>query len=132
MATSRAAQSPTITCSGAATDAAVSVMPSAVRSYRPRRPRRNAHAYAPASRKPHTMYAAKYMCTYSLQNIGLANSACHGCTFTARPPDKVNPVGWFIQPLTEMTNIEPATPATAIGMPARKWVRGRSRSHPYA
>jgi hypothetical protein len=43
-ATSRAAQSPTITCKGEATAAVDSVMPSAVRSYRPRRPRRNAHA----------------------------------------------------------------------------------------
>jgi len=55
VATSRAAQSPTITCSGAATAAEVSVMPSAVRSYRPRLPRSIAQAYAPASRNPHTM-----------------------------------------------------------------------------
>ncbi|HEX6452676.1 MAG TPA: hypothetical protein VF060_24855 [Trebonia sp.] len=55
VATSRAAQSPTITCSGEATAAEVSVMPSAVRSYRPRLPRSIAHAYAPASRNPHTM-----------------------------------------------------------------------------
>ena len=54
-ATSRAAQSPTTTCSGAAAAAADSEMPSAVRSYRPRRPRRNAQAYAPAIRKPATM-----------------------------------------------------------------------------
>ena len=72
------------------------------------------------------------MCTYSLQNIGLANSACQGCTSTARPSRSANPVGWFIQPLTEMTNSDPATPATAIGMPARKCARGRSRSQPYA
>ena len=39
------------------------------------------------------MYAAKYMCTYSLQNIGLANSACHGCTSVARPLTSVNPDG---------------------------------------
>ena len=109
-----------MTCSGAATLAAAMVMPSAVRSYRPRRPRRNAHAYPAPSRKPHTMKAAKYMCTYSLQNIGLANSACHGCTSTARPLRRVNPLGWFIHPLTEMTNNEPATPATATGMPVRK------------
>jgi len=43
-ATSRAAQSPTITWSGDATEAADNVTPSAVRSYRPRRPRKNAHA----------------------------------------------------------------------------------------
>jgi len=54
-ATSRAAQSPTITCSGEATAAAVIEMPKAVRSYRPRRPRSSAHAYAPASRNPQTM-----------------------------------------------------------------------------
>jgi hypothetical protein len=54
-----------MTCSGAATDAAPSDTDSAVRSYRPRLPRRNAHAYTPASRNPHTMYAAKYMWTYS-------------------------------------------------------------------
>jgi hypothetical protein len=78
------------------------------------------------------MYAAKYMCTYSLQNIGLANSACQGCTSTARPSCSVNPVGWFIQPLTEITNSEPATPAIAIGIPDRKCVLGPSRSQPYA
>jgi hypothetical protein len=54
-ATSRAAQSPTTTCSGEATAAAVIEMPNAVRSYRPRRPRSSAHAYAAASRNPHTM-----------------------------------------------------------------------------
>jgi hypothetical protein len=43
-ATSRAAQSPTSTCSGAATAPADNVIPRAARSYRPRRPRRNAHA----------------------------------------------------------------------------------------
>jgi hypothetical protein len=70
------------------------------------------------------------MCTYSLQNIGLANSACHGWTSAARPSRSVKPVGWFIQPLTEMTNSEPATPAIATGMPDRKCARGRSRSQP--
>ncbi len=70
------------------------------------------------------------MCTYSDQNIGLANSACQGCTSTARPPRRVNPDGWFIQPLTAMTNSEPATPATATGMPDRKCARGFSRSQP--
>ena len=78
------------------------------------------------------MYAAKYMCTYSLQNIGLANSACHGWTSTARPPDSVNPDGWFIHALTEMTKNDPATPAIATGMPLAKCTRGGSRSHPYA
>ena len=39
------------------------------------------------------MKAAKYMCVYSLQNIGLSNSACHGCTSVARPFTSVNPVG---------------------------------------
>src|SRR6201989_1383976 len=113
-ATSLAAQSPTTTCSGAAAAAADSVMPSAVRSYRPRRPRRNAQADAPAIRNPVTMEPAKYMCTYSLQKNGLANSADHGCTATARPPASRNPVGWFIQALTEMTNIEAVMPASVI------------------
>jgi len=54
-ATSRAAQSPTITCSGEATAAAVIERPNAVRSYRPRRPRSSAHAYTEASRNPQTM-----------------------------------------------------------------------------
>jgi hypothetical protein len=130
VATSRAAQSPTITWSGAATLPAPIAMPNAVRSYRPRRPRRNAQAYAPASRNPQTMKAAKYMWMYSLQNIGLANSACHGCTSVALPSTSVNPDGWFIQPLTEITNSEPATPATATGIPERKCARGPSRSHP--
>jgi hypothetical protein len=76
------------------------------------------------------MYAAKYMWMYSLQNIGLANSADHGCTSVARPSTSVNPVGWFIQPLTEMTKSDPATPAIAIGIPDRKWSRGARRSHP--
>jgi len=76
------------------------------------------------------MYAAKYMCTYSLQNIGLANSACHGCTSVARPSTSVNPDGWFIQPFTAMTKSDPATPATATGMPDRKCARGESRSQP--
>jgi hypothetical protein len=70
------------------------------------------------------------MCTYSLQNIGLSNSACHGCTSVARPFTSVNPVGWFIHPLTEMTNSDPAIPASAMGMPHRKCVRGFSRSQP--
>jgi hypothetical protein len=33
------------------------------------------------------------MWLYSLQNIGLSNSACHGCTSAARPFTSVNPVG---------------------------------------
>jgi hypothetical protein len=70
------------------------------------------------------------MWMYSLQNSGLSNSAFHGCTSTARPFCRANPVGWFIQPLTAMTNSEPATPATAIGIPHRKCVHGLSRSQP--
>ncbi len=76
------------------------------------------------------MNAAKYMWTYSLQNSGLPNRACHGCTSTARPSRTVKPDGWFIQPLTEMTNSEPATPATATGIPQVKCRRGDSRSQP--
>jgi len=71
------------------------------------------------------------MCTYSLQKNGLANSADHGCASTARPPDSRNPVGWFIQALTEMTNSEPVIPASAIGRPDKKCARGRRRSQPY-
>jgi hypothetical protein len=70
------------------------------------------------------------MCAYSLQNIGLSNSARHGWTSVARPSTSVNPVGWFIQPLTAMTKNEPATPAIAIGTPHQKCSHGRSRSHP--
>jgi len=72
------------------------------------------------------------MWMYSLQNSGLSNRAFQGCTSTARPSRRLNPVGWFIQPLTAMTNSEPATPATAIGMPLAKCVHGLSRSQPYA
>jgi hypothetical protein len=72
------------------------------------------------------------MCTYSLQNIGLANSADHGCTSVALPSTRVNPDGWFIHPFTAMTNSDPATPATATGSPERKCARGESRSQPYA
>ncbi len=70
------------------------------------------------------------MCTYSLQNIGLANSADHGCTSAARPPVSVNPDGWFIHPFTAMTNSDPATPAIATGNPERKCARAGSRSQP--
>jgi hypothetical protein len=72
------------------------------------------------------------MWTYSLQNIGLSNRAFHGCTSAARPSTRVNPVGWFIHPLTEMTNSEPATPAIAMGNPHRKCSRGLILSQPYA
>jgi len=70
------------------------------------------------------------MCAYSDQNIGLSNSACHGCTSAARPFTSVNPVGWFIHPLTAMTKNDPATPAIAIGTPHQKCAHGRSRSQP--
>jgi hypothetical protein len=72
------------------------------------------------------------MWTYSLQNMGLSNRAFHGWTSVARPPTRVKPVGWFIHPLTAMTNSDPATPAIAMGMPHRKWSLGGIRSHPYA
>ena len=77
------------------------------------------------------MKAAKYICTYSDQKNGLANSADQGCAPTARPPASRNPVGWFIQALTAMTNIEPVIPASAIGRPLAKCSRGRKRSQPY-
>jgi len=70
------------------------------------------------------------MCAYSLQNTGLSNSARHGWTSVARPSASVNPVGWFIQPLTAITKNDPATPAIAIGTPHQKWAHGRSRSQP--
>jgi hypothetical protein len=57
------------------------------------------------------------MCTYSLKNMGLANSARHGCTLVARPPVRLKPDGWFIQAFTAITKNEPATPAAAIGNP---------------
>jgi len=60
------------------------------------------------------------MCTYSLQKNGLANSADHGCAFTARPSRRVNPAGWFIQALTEMTNIEPLIPAANMLLDQRR------------
>ena len=40
-------------------------------------------------------------------------------------------MGWFIQALTAMTNIEPVIPASAIGRPDKKCGRGFSRSQPY-
>jgi hypothetical protein len=40
-------------------------------------------------------------------------------------------VGWFIQALTAMTNIEPVMPASAIGRPLAKCSQGLSRSQPY-
>ena len=67
---------------------------------------------------------------YSLQNIGLSNSARHGFTSVARSFTSVNPVGWFIHPFTAMTKNDPATPAIAIGAPHQKCAHGRSRSHP--
>ncbi|MCL2585871.1 MAG: hypothetical protein FWE35_25845 [Streptosporangiales bacterium] len=70
------------------------------------------------------------MWTYSLANIGLSNRAFHGCTSAARPSTSVNPVGWFIHALTAITKKDPATPATAMGMPHRKWIRGDSLSQP--
>ena len=71
------------------------------------------------------------MCAYSLQKNGLPNSACQGWASTARPSRSVNPLGWFIQALTEITNIEPVTPAIAIGIPASRCSLGLIRSQPY-
>jgi hypothetical protein len=42
----------------------------------------------------------------------------------------VKPVGWFIQPLTAITVIEPVKPAIAAGTPAHRCARGESRSQP--
>ena len=72
------------------------------------------------------------MCTNACQKYALPNRADHGRASTAAPFSSANPVGWFIQPLTEMTKSEPVTPAIAIGMPERKCNRGGSRSQPYA
>jgi hypothetical protein len=41
------------------------------------------------------------------------------------------PLGWFIQPFTEMTISEPVKPASAIGMPVAKCNRGDRRFQPY-
>ena len=79
--------------------------------------------------KPATMYPAKYMWVSSKGSWEL-NSAAHGCTLVTWPPTRSNPVGWFIQALTEITNSEPDRPVITIGMPQRKWLRGESRSQP--
>lgn len=68
------------------------------------------------------------MWTNSCQKNELAKSADHGCTSTALPFSSLNPVGWFIQPLTEITKSDPATPAMAIGIPESRCSRGGIRS----
>ena len=77
------------------------------------------------------MNAAKYMWMYSCQKYGLPNSADHGCTSTALPFCSLNPVGWFIQPFTEITKNEPVTPAIATGTPHSRCRGVENRSQPY-
>ena len=76
------------------------------------------------------MYAATYMCTSSCQKFELRNRASTGWTSTARPSSRRKPVGWFIQPLTEITMTEPRKPAITIGIPLAKCTHGRSRFQP--
>ena len=42
----------------------------------------------------------------------------------------LNPDGWFIHALTEMTNSDPVRPASTTGSPHRKCSRGDMRSQP--
>ena len=70
------------------------------------------------------------MCTSSCQKYALPNSAPTGWTSTTRPSTSRNPVGWFIQPLTEITINEPVKPAITIGMPLAKCARGDRRFQP--
>jgi hypothetical protein len=58
------------------------------------------------------------------------NSAASGSTSVTSPPESSKPVGWFIQPFTEITIIEPAKPVAMIGSPASRWARGDRRSQP--
>ena len=76
------------------------------------------------------MKAATYMWMSSCQRNELPNSADHGCTSTATPFSIRKPPGLFIQAFTAITNVDPATPAIAMGMPLRKCARGDSRSQP--
>src|SRR3954471_7318498 len=61
----------------------------------------------------------------------LLNSAAHGWTSDTLAPLTANPVGWFIQPLTEITMSEPTIPASAIGTPIARCTRGPTRSQLY-
>jgi hypothetical protein len=61
----------------------------------------------------------------------LLKSAASGATSTTSPLRIENPVGWFIQPLTEITMNEPVKPARITGTPTAKCVRGERRSQPY-
>ena len=74
------------------------------------------------------MKPPRYMWISSCQKNELANSAEKGWTSTTLPSRSAKPPGWFIQPLTEMTNSEPAKPAMTTGIPDSRCIRGESRS----
>src|SRR5919201_510129 len=65
----------------------------------------------------------------SCQKYAFSNSAWNGWTSTALPWLRRKPLGWFIQPLTEMTINEPVKPARTIGIPVAKCSRGDRRAH---
>ena len=75
------------------------------------------------------MKPARYMCVSSCQRFEL-KSAVSGLTSVTWPFRTENPVGWFIQPFTEITMKEPDRPERMIGKPTARWVRGERRSHP--
>ncbi len=54
--------------------------------------------------------------------------AAHGSTPVIRPSCWVKPRGWFIQALAQTTKKAEVTPATTMGTPVSRWVRGGSRS----
>ena len=58
------------------------------------------------------------------------NIAVQGAGSTTSPSRTSKPRGWFIQPLTAITQNEPMKPETTTGIPVRKCVRGGSRSQP--
>ena len=69
------------------------------------------------------------MCTVCGGVAGL-NIADHTLTSVTRPACRSNPRGWFIQALAVTTKKAEATPATTMGRPDSRCVRGGSRSQP--
>jgi hypothetical protein len=67
----------------------------------------------------------------SCQRYELPNNAPHGATSTTSPPRSSNPLGLFIQALTEITVSDPVNPVITIGIPLRRCMRGDSRPQPY-
>ena len=68
------------------------------------------------------MNPARYMCTSSCQRLSL-NSAASSFDVDHLAVRIEKPVGWFIQPFTEITMSEPVMPATIIGTPASMCTR---------